>query len=86
MSIFLSTYFTDFFIVLKNKYFCPLGDHKYVVDSLKSNDENIKLLKMNDITKEDINKLGDSTKVAEDDEYEYFVVKESDIKNIKTTN
>ena len=55
-------------------YNCPLGEEKFSVDNLKYNENNLKMIEFIEITKEDIIKENTS-KIAEDDEYEYYVEK-----------
>lgn len=53
-------------------YNCPLGQDKFSVDNLKYDEKNLKMLQFIEITKEEIIRENTS-KIAEDDEYEYFV-------------
>ena len=54
---------------IKPKYACPLGTQKHEIDNLKYKEENLKMLDFIETTK-----AADNTKkIAEDDEYEYYV-------------
>ncbi len=56
------------------EYYCPLGEHKFNVDRLKFDEKNLAMLNFIETTKEDL--LNDKTKkIAEDDEYEYYIDK-----------
>jgi hypothetical protein len=70
---FFSKYAWDFYRNnLRANYICPLGEEKHDVDKLKFTEKNISLLNFIEITKEEI--LKEKTKkIAEDDEYEYFI-------------
>jgi len=70
---FLSKYAYDYYNnYLRGKYFCPLGEEKFGVDSLKFSEKNMKMLNFIETTREEI--LKENTKmIAEDDEYEYYV-------------
>lgn len=56
-------------------YNCPLGEEKFSVDNLKYNENNLKMIEFIETTKEEIIRENTS-KIAEDDEYEYFVEKD----------
>ncbi len=56
-------------------YNCPLGEEKFSVDSLKYNENNLKMIDFIETTKEEII-IENSSKIAEDDEYEYYVEKD----------
>jgi hypothetical protein len=72
---FLSKYFYDFYLTkLRVKYFCPLGEDKFQIDKLKFSDENTKMLEFIEVTKDKLMNEN-SKKIAEDDEYEYYVEK-----------
>lgn len=71
---FLSKYAYDYYKIWKMNYICPLGDSKHSVDNLKYKEENLKLLHIIETTKEQLQKEK-SKKIAEDDEYEYYVEK-----------
>lgn len=73
---FLSKYAWDYYRDnLRVKYFCPLGEEKFEVDKLKFTNKNVELLKFIETTKEEI--MSEKTKkIAEDDEYEYYVEEE----------
>ncbi len=55
-----------------NFYYCPIGNEKYSIASIKLNKQNLKLLNIIEV-----DKLNDKdlTRIAEDDEYEYYVKK-----------
>lgn len=72
---FLSKYAIDLYKDVMMNYNCPLGEEKFSVDNLKYNENNLKLIEFIETTKEDIIKENTS-KIAEDDEYEYFVEKD----------
>jgi hypothetical protein len=59
---------------VKNYYVCPLGTDKFGVDQLKYSEENLKMLHFIEVTKEKILN-SHTTKIAEDDEFEYYVDK-----------
>lgn len=70
---FSSKYILDFYnSKVKVNYACPLGEDKFNVDELKYNENNLKMLEFIDTSREILD--GESTKkIAEDDEYEYYV-------------
>ena len=74
VTIYFISSHTDYLIKLKNNYFCPLGEEKYSINDLKEHKTNLELLKVIEIQRDNLNKQ--SKKVAEDDEYEYFVLEE----------
>jgi len=57
---------------MRMQYICPLGDSKFEVDQLKFSEKNLNLLNFIETTKEEI-KSQNIKKIAEDDEYEYYV-------------
>ncbi len=67
---FVSYYIRNKYKILRMKYYCPLGEDKFSVDKLKFSDQNISLLNFIEITKEE---MRNTKKIAEDDEYEYYV-------------
>jgi hypothetical protein len=70
---FLSKYGYDYYNnYLRSKFFCPLGEGKFEVDSLKFSEKNMKMLNFIETTREEIMKEN-TKKIAEDDEYEYYV-------------
>jgi hypothetical protein len=70
---FLSKYVYDYYKNnLLTKYFCPLGEDKFEVDHLKFSEKNMKMLNFIETTREEIIKEN-TKKIAEDDEYEYYV-------------
>lgn len=72
---FLSKYAYDYYHkTLKLNYICPLGQDKFDVDKLKYTEKNESLLNFIEKTKEEIIKEN-TKKIAEDDEYEYYVEK-----------
>jgi hypothetical protein len=76
---FLSKYAYDYYKnILKVKFTCPLGHEKFEVDKLKFSEKNMKMLNFIEKTKEELlnGELASSKKVAEDDEYEYFIEEE----------
>lgn len=59
---------------MRSLYICPLGEGKFSVDKLKFNQNNLEMLKFIEMSKQD--DIFDKTKkIAEDDEYEYYVEK-----------
>lgn len=56
-------------------YKCPLKEEKFQIDNLKYNENNLKMIEFIEATKEDIIRENTS-KIAEDEEYEYFVENE----------
>lgn len=54
-----------------NFYYCPLGHQKYNISSIKINEKNLELIRFVEIERAN-NKL---KCIAEDDEYEYYIVK-----------
>ena len=61
---------------IKRKYFsCPLGESKFDIDQLKNHDENIQMLELIEKTREELIKSS-SSKIHEDDEYEYYIEEE----------
>jgi hypothetical protein len=64
--------------IIKVKYSCPLGQEKFEVDKLKFSDKNMKMLNFIEKTKEELirENLSLGKKVAEDDEYEYYIEEE----------
>ena len=69
---FMSYYFYEFYKKMRMQYICPLGDSKFEVDQLKFSEKNLNLLNFIETTKEEI-KSQNIKKIAEDDEYEYYV-------------
>ncbi len=54
---------------LKAKYYCPLGEQKHEIDNIKYKEENLKMLQI-----VETNEAKEGTKkIAEDDEYDYYV-------------
>lgn len=76
ISKFVYTYYHNYF---KVKFICPLGQDKFEIDELKYSENNMRLLNFIEKTKEELLKEGlmNSKKIAEDDEYEYYVEEES---------
>jgi len=72
---FLSKYGIDLYKDVMLNYNCPLGEEKFSVDSLKYNENNLKMIDFIETTKEEII-IENSSKIAEDDEYEYYVEKD----------
>ena len=72
---FLSKYGIDLYKDIMMNYSCPLGEEKFSVDSLKYNENNLKIIEFIETTNEEIIKENTS-KIAEDDEYEYYVEKD----------
>ncbi len=54
-----------------------MGEEKYNVEVLKKHDSNLSLLKIVEASREDVNKMKTKSmsKIAEDDEYEYYIEK-----------
>lgn len=73
---FSSKYVYDYYSkYLKVKFICPLGKEKFGVDNLKFNESNLKMLEFIETTREELLDHQNKNKIAEDDEYEYFVEK-----------
>ncbi len=70
MLFFFSKNFIEYYYnKIKPKYSCPLGTQKHEIDSLKYKEENLKMLDFIEASKAKEN----TKKIAEDDEYEYYV-------------
>jgi hypothetical protein len=72
LSFFVSYYLYEFYKRMRMQYICPLGDSKFEVDQLKFSEQNLNLLNFIETTKEEI-KSQNIKKIAEDDDYEYYV-------------
>lgn len=57
-------------------YYCPLGNNKHKINDLKTNEKNLKLIKMIELKDNDIVKnINCLNRIAEDNDYEYYVKK-----------
>ena len=57
-------------------YYCPLGHNKFKISTLKTNETNLKLIKMVELKNNDKNaQINNLKRIAEDSEYEYYVKK-----------
>lgn len=77
---FFSKYIFDYYKKLKQYYYCPLGEEKFNIDELKFKEDNLKLLKIIELEHEEAD-LMNKSKIAEDEEYEYYVEEENLNKN-----
>eukprot|EP00340_Litonotus_pictus_P007701 CAMPEP_0170520452 /NCGR_PEP_ID=MMETSP0209-20121228/5732_1 /TAXON_ID=665100 ORGANISM="Litonotus pictus, Strain P1" /NCGR_SAMPLE_ID=MMETSP0209 /ASSEMBLY_ACC=CAM_ASM_000301 /LENGTH=220 /DNA_ID=CAMNT_0010806739 /DNA_START=238 /DNA_END=900 /DNA_ORIENTATION=+ len=74
LATYIASLYLENFISVKDNYYCPLGENKYSITDLKSHDDNLKLLKIVEASTEDMNtKKNSMNKIAEDEEYEYYV-------------
>ncbi len=54
-------------------YYCPLGHSKYSVSNIKLSDKNMKLINIIELERSDSKSNINLKRIAEDDEYEYYV-------------